>query len=86
MIKTNDERGKHRRPYTPHSESQAAFRRSCDGRSYAKYKMQDKDKGYVRRSEEYAPGYLEEFMWRERAGPDKFKTILNVIAVEYPVA
>ena len=31
-------------------------------------------------------GYLDEFMWRERAGPDKFNAILNAIAVEYPVA
>ena len=32
------------------------------------------------------PGYLGEFMWRERAGPNKFNAILNAIAVEYPVA
>ena len=32
------------------------------------------------------PGYLDEFKWRERAGPDKFNAILNAIAVEYPVA
>ena len=51
--------------------------------------MQDKDtcKGYEKRSEGYMfPGYLDEFMWRQRAGPDKFDAILNAIAVEYPVA
>ena len=32
------------------------------------------------------PGYLDKFMWRERAGPGKFNAILNAIAAEYPVA
>ena len=32
------------------------------------------------------PVYLDEFMWRQRASPDKFNAILNAIAVEYPVA
>ena len=31
------------------------------------------------------PGYLDEFMWRERAGADKFDAILNEIALQYPV-
>ena len=48
--------------------------------------MQDKDKGYERRSEGYVSGYLDEFMWRERDDPDKFNAILNAIDVEYPVA
>ena len=28
-------------------------------------------------------GYQDEYMWRERAGPDKFDAILNEIAIEY---
>ena len=31
------------------------------------------------------PRYLDEFMWRERAGADKFNAILNEIALQYPV-
>ena len=31
------------------------------------------------------PGYLDEFMLRERAGADKFNAILNEIALQYPV-
>ena len=31
------------------------------------------------------PGYLDEFMWRERAGADKFNEILNEIALQYRV-
>ena len=31
------------------------------------------------------PGYLDEFMWQERAGADKFNAILNEIALQYPV-
>ena len=31
------------------------------------------------------PGYLNEFMWRERAGADKFNAILNEIVLQYPV-
>ena len=31
------------------------------------------------------PGYLDEFMWRERVGSDKFDAILNEIALQYPV-
>ena len=31
------------------------------------------------------PGYLDEFMWREQAGADKFNEILNEIALQYRV-
>ena len=33
---------------------------------------------------EMLPGYLDEFMWRERAGPDKFNAIIDAIVGEYP--
>ena len=31
------------------------------------------------------PGYLDEFMWRERAGQDKLDAILHEISRQYPV-
>ena len=38
---------------------------------------------------EMLPGYLEEYMWRERVGSDKFNAIITVnyaIVTEYPMA
>ena len=52
---------------------------TLDGLKWYRCKTKIKSMKGVRR--DMLPGYLDEFMWRERAGADKF----NEIALQYPV-
>ena len=66
--------GKHRWPWTSHCKPYAAFCRSVTGvhtqnieSCWNRCKTKIKSMKGVRR--DMLPGYLDEFMWRERAGP-----------------